>query len=112
MSEAELKPKEEGDTKIETIHDFNYEVQYEKIATGKGNSVALINKPPFLLTWGYGHDKAWGFPRIFKDDKPVQFQTVGALLYVMTQKGNFYKIDCEKKEYNLVEEKSQKLEEE
>ena len=70
LNEDEMKQPEEGG-KVETIHDFNYEVQYEKIACGKGNSVALINKPPFLLTWGYGHDKAWGFPRIFKDDKPV-----------------------------------------
>jgi hypothetical protein len=61
--------------------------------------VALIDINPFLLIWGYNHHNAWGFPNLFHDDKPLNFQTVGAHIYVMTEKGNFYKIDCEKQSF-------------
>jgi len=67
----------------------------------------LINKSPFLLIWGYFSDKAWGFPQLFRDDKPSYFDTVSQLVYVMTEKGNLYKIDCEKRSYEQVLEKTQ-----
>ena len=70
----ERKRGQAGKTKF--INDFAYGIKYEKIQTGKGQSVALINKSPFLLIWGYFSDKAWGFPQLFKDDKPSYFDTV------------------------------------
>ena len=67
-------------------------------------TVARINKSPFLLICGYNNHKAWGLPKLFIDDKPLKFQAVSQMLYVLTEKSNLYRINCETRSYDQVKE--------
>ncbi len=67
-------------------------------------TVAQINKSPYLLIWGYNSFKAWGFPDLFEQDKPVLFQAVGSILYVLTEKKLLYRINAEQRTYDRIEE--------
>lgn len=67
-------------------------------------TVAQIDKSPYLVIWGYGSFKAWGFPNLFDQDPPMVFQAVGAILYVLTQKKILYRINAEERAYQRIEE--------
>ena len=75
---------------------------YESVQCGSAMTVAQVDKSPYLIIWGYDSHVAWGFPKLFDQDKPTRFQVVGQMLYVLTQNEIFYKIDCEKKRYEVV----------
>ena len=77
---------------------------YLAVECGSAMTVAQVDKSPYLLIWGYGCHTAWGFPDLFQNDIPIRFQAIGSILYVLTQKQHFYKINCEKRTYDKVSE--------
>ena len=83
MINPELDKTENQDR---VIHDFGLDINYLNVKCGSAMTVALIDKSPYLLIWGYNSFKAWGFPDLFDNDPPVHFQAVGSILYVLTQK--------------------------
>ena len=56
------------------------------------------------MIWGYNNSKAWGFPQLFDNDQPILFQAVGSILYVLTQKQNFYRINAEERTHEVIQE--------
>ena len=55
------------------IHDFGLDINYLNVKCGSAMTVAQIDKPPYLIIWGYTSFKAWGFPDLFEQDPPVMF---------------------------------------
>ena len=50
------------------VLDFNLKYTYLRVECGSAMTVAQVNKPPFLLIWGYENHKAFGFPEVFDQD--------------------------------------------
>jgi len=68
--------KEEGEemkSHPKVYFDATLGLQYKRVECGSAQTVALVDKSPYLLIWGYGSHQAWGFPDLFHRDKPVHF---------------------------------------
>ena len=85
------------------MQDSALDYKYEDVQCGSASTVAQIDKSPYLLIWGYESHKAWGFPKLFDKDRPARFQVVAQMLYVLTENGLFYRINCDKRTYEVVQ---------
>ena len=68
-----------------------------------------VDKAPYLFIWGYGKNQAWGLPQLFEKDKPVHFQAAGPNLYVLTEKNNFYRVNCETRDFENISQREKEL---
>ena len=89
-----------------TAIDSNLGLVYQCVECGQAMTVVQISQSPYLLVFGYGQNKAWGLPKLFMDDKPVHFQAVSNLVYVLTEKSVLYRINCETRAYERIQDKA------
>ena len=64
--------------------------------------MAFIDKSPYLISWGDGDHIARTFSEVFKFDKPVKYDVGGKNSVILTESGNLYRLNLEKKSFELL----------
>ena len=72
---------------------------------GSSQTLALVDKAPFLLSWGNGDPVATTYSEIFEYDRPLKYDCGGKTAVIMTEKSNIYRINLETKQIERVKSK-------
>ena len=67
------------------------------VVCGSSQTLAIIDKSPFLLAWGNGDPAAKTYSDVFSLDRPISYDCGGKNAVILTEKGNIYKINLETK---------------
>jgi hypothetical protein len=74
------------------------------VVCGSSQTLAIVDKSPYLLAWGNGDPVARTYSDVFSYDRPVRYDCGGKTAVILTEKGNLYKINLETKNIEKVED--------
>lgn len=80
--------------------------KYLDVVCGSSQTLAVIDKSPFLLCWGNGDPVAKTYSDVFEYDRPQLYDCGGKNAVIMTEKGNLYRINLETKAIEKVNKQS------
>ena len=92
----EEKSEEVGEFKLDL--GFNY----VDVVCGSSQTLAIIDKSPYLMCWGNGDPVARTYSEIYDFDRPLLYDCGGKNAVILTEKGNLYKINLETKALDKV----------
>ena len=92
----EEEKSEEADFKLDL--GFNY----VDVVCGSSQTLALIDKSPYLMCWGNADPVASTYSEVFDFDKPIMYDCGGKNAVILTEKGNLFKINLETKALEKV----------
>ena len=69
---------------------------------GSSQTLALVNRSPYLLCWGNGDPIAKTYSEYFNNDRPVNYECGGKNAVILTEKGTLYKINLETKSIKRI----------
>jgi hypothetical protein len=75
---------------------------YVDVVCGSTQTLALIDKSPYLMCWGNGEPIARTYSNVFDTDRPILYDCGGKNAVIFTEKGNLYKINLETKALEKV----------
>jgi|LauGreDrversion4_2_1035121.scaffolds.fasta_scaffold358431_1 hypothetical protein len=75
---------------------------YVDVVCGSSQTLALIDKSPYLMCWGNGDPVASTYSDSFEFDRPVLYDCGGKNAVILTEKGSLYKINLETKALDRV----------
>jgi hypothetical protein len=96
QTREEEKSEEVGEFKLDL--GFNY----VDVVCGSTQTLAIIDKSPYLMCWGNGDPVARTYSEIFDFDRPLLYDCGGKNAVILTEKGNLYKINLETKALDKV----------
>eukprot|EP00347_Sterkiella_histriomuscorum_P016162 403354247 len=107
MSQDHEMKDDSEEQKEQTSFDIGF--RYLDVVCGSSQTLAIIDKSPYILFWGNGDPIAKTYSDIFAFDKPINYDCGGKTAVVLTEKGNIYKINLEVKSIEKIMDKPKQI---
>jgi len=93
QDEEEKKEEEKQPAPEHISHDTYY--KFADVVCGSRQTLAMLDRSPFVALFGNGKSVAETFPQHFLHDRPIKYDCAGQQAIILTEKGYVYKVNLE-----------------